>query len=41
MQKNALFRAKNEFFFKKCLQYEYFLVTLQAYSEKGTNNSHY
>ena len=41
MAKKCFFLIKSEFFFKKYLQYKDFFVTLQAYSEEGTKNSHY
>ena len=35
------FLQKSEFFCQKYLVFKEFLVILQAYSEIGTNNSHY
>ena len=41
MIKIQFFLLKSEFFCSKYLVYKEFLVILQAYSEMGTNNSHY
>ena len=39
--KKAFFFAKNAFFLRKCLLYQEKVVTLQSYSKKETNSSHY